>query len=284
MNGFLIVDKPAGMTSHDAVSLCRRRLGIGRIGHAGTLDPDATGVLVLGIGRGTRLLQFLSGDDKEYVAQAVFGIETTSQDASGEVVAERDASRLDEETLEKALRDLTGEIDQVPPMMSAVRVGGERLYKKALRGEEVGREPRRITVTTFACESFRPGPKPTARLRIVCSKGTYVRTLVHDVGRALGVGAHVSKLRRIRSGAFGVGEAVVLDDVAADKVRPMEFGVASFPARDADESEVRDILHGKRIAAGGIDGVYALHGPSGLVAMMRDVGGEARSVCVVAEQ
>lgn len=282
MNGFLVVDKPPGKTSHDVVAMCRKRLGVGRIGHAGTLDPDATGVLVLGIGRATRLLQFLAGDDKEYVALAAFGVETSTQDASGDVVAEADASALTRGVLDALLPRFTGEIEQTPPMVSAVKVGGERLYRKALRGEDVERQPRRIAVHSLVCESFEPGPRARARLRVSCSKGTFVRTLVHDLGRAAGIGAHVAELRRTASGAFRLADAIGVEEVSVASVRAMEEAVASYPSIRVDEAGARALVQGKTLPAAGIDGPYAVLGPAGLVAMAQDRDAVARSLCVVA--
>jgi len=283
VNGFLIVDKPPGMTSHDAVARVRRALGVKRIGHAGTLDPDATGVLVMGVGRGTRLLQFLSASDKEYVADAVFGVETTTQDASGEVVASADASSLTRDGVESALAAFHGEIDQVPPMVSAVKVGGERLYKRAARGEEVERRPRRVTIYAIVLEEFSQGERARARLRVRCSKGTYIRTLAHDLGRTLGVGAHVAMLRRNASGAFTEREAVALDAVDAGAVRPLHEAVSAYATHVVDAETARAIAQGKNVPAAGIEGVYAILGPAGLVAMSEDRGAFSRPLCVVAE-
>jgi tRNA pseudouridine55 synthase len=283
VNGILIVDKPAGMTSHDAVARVRKALKVKRVGHAGTLDPDATGILVMGIGRGTRLMQFLSGHDKEYVSDVVLGVETTTQDAGGQVVATADASGLTREMLDRTLGTFHGAIDQIPPMVSAVKVGGERLYKIARRGEEVERPPRRVVVTAVVCEEFQPGERARARLRVRCSKGTYVRTLAHDIGRALGTGAHVSTLRRTASGPFTEADAVPLQEVNPDSVRSMEFAVRDFPRHDVDADGARAVAQGKSIPAAGLEGPYAVVGPAGLVAMSQDREGASRPLCVVAE-
>lgn len=282
MNGILIVDKPPGMTSHDAVAICRRQLGVKRIGHAGTLDPDATGVLVLGIGRATRLLQFLAGDDKEYHTEAVLGIETTTYDASGDISAETDASGIDETALVEALAELRGPIKQQPPMVSAVKVGGERLYKKARRGEEVEREPRDVVIHELELEGFEPGARARVGLRIRCSKGTYVRSLVHDLGRKLGVGAHIATLRRTASGPFRVDDAVTIDKVEPKVVQPMEAAVAHYPLHMVDATATRSLIHGKPVPRAGIDGIYAIAGPAGLVAMAEDRGEAIKTLCVVA--
>jgi len=276
-----VVDKPAGMTSHDVVSAVRRALVERRIGHAGTLDPDATGVLVLGVGRGTRLMRFIEVYDKEYVAEVSFGLETTTQDASGEVVAESDASAMTRTDVERVAETMVGDITQVPPMVSAVKVGGERLYRKARRGEEVDRKARPVTVHSLTVEGFDAGARARARLRVRCSRGTYVRTLAHDLGRALGVGGHVAALRRVRVGPFGDDRAVALDAVSPEALRPMLDAVATYPRRTVDAAEATALAQGKPLAPFGVAGPYAVTGPGGLVAMAEDRGGEGRPICVV---
>jgi tRNA pseudouridine55 synthase len=283
MNGLLVIDKPAGMTSHDVVAACRRVLGERRVGHAGTLDPPATGVLVVGVGRATRLLRFVEDTQKEYRTDAIFGVTTTTLDADGDVMAEADASALTEERVRAALPAFVGEIDQVPPMVSAIKVGGEALYRKAWRGEDVARAPRRVRVDLLEMESFTPGPRARATLHIQCSRGTYVRSLVADIGESVATGAHVATLRRVRVGPFGEDAAVPLTGVSADALRPMDEAVAGYPRRSVDEEGVRALVHGKPLAAGGIDGVYAVYGPDGLLAMAEDRGEEARSLCVLTQ-
>ena len=276
-----MVDKPAGMTSHDAVSVVRKRLGEKRVGHAGTLDPDATGVLVLGLGRATRLMRFIEVHEKEYVAGVTFGEETTTQDASGEIVATADASQLTREDVERAATLFVGEIEQVPPMVSAVKVGGERLYKKARRGEDVERAPRRVQIDEISVEDFEPGSRARSRLRVRCSRGTYIRTLAHDLGRALEVGGHVATLRRIRVGTFGESTAVALDGISPDEVLPITQAVSAYPSRTVGEDAARAIVHGKSLPAFHIAGPYAVIGPAGLVSMSEDRGDESRPICVV---
>lgn len=278
-----MVDKPAGMTSHDVVAIVRRRLGERRVGHAGTLDPDATGVLVLGVGRATRLLRFVEGAEKEYEADVIVGVETTSQDASGEVVAEGDASAVGRGDVEAAAAKLTGEIEQIPPMVSAVKVGGERLYRKARRGEVVERTARRVTVHEMTLEGFEPGTRARARFRVRCSPGTYVRTLAHDLGRALGVGAHVSRLRRTRVGPFETSGAISLEDLTAESLRPMLDALSAYPHRAVDADEARSFAQGKSLPAFGEPGEYAVVGPVGLVGVAEDRGDVARPIVVVAE-
>jgi tRNA pseudouridine55 synthase len=281
VNGFLVVDKPPGMTSHDVVARARRALGERRVGHAGTLDPPATGVLLLGVGRGTRLLRFCEAYDKEYVAEVAFGVTTSTQDAEGEVLEERDATGIGVDAVKKALEGFRGEIEQVPPMVSAIKVGGEPLYRKARRGEEIERAPRRVVVHDLTLESFVPGERARATLRVRCSKGTYVRTLAADLGEALGAGAHVATLRRTRIGPFDVDGAISLDAVGPETIRPMADAVAGYPRHAVDADGARALVQGKPLPAAGIDGPYAIFGPDGLVAMAEDQEREARSLCVL---
>jgi tRNA pseudouridine55 synthase len=283
VDGLLVIDKPAGMTSHDVVAACRRVLGERRVGHAGTLDPAATGVLVVGVGRATRLLRFVEDSEKEYRTDAAFGVTTTTLDAEGEVTAETDAGALTEERVRSALPAFVGDIDQIPPMVSAIKVGGEPLYRKARRGEEIERPPRRVRIEQLELEGFTPGARARATLRIRCSRGTYVRSLVADLGEAVGIGAHVATLRRLRVGPFSEETAIPLSEISADALRPMDEAVAGYPRRSVDEEGARALIHGKPLAAGGILGVYAVYGPNGLLAMAEDRGEEARSLCVLTQ-
>lgn len=276
-----MIDKPAGMTSHDAVAVVRKRLSEKRVGHAGTLDPDATGVLVLGLGRATRLMRFVEVHEKEYVADVILGEETSTQDASGEILATVDASSVSREDVDRVAAGFVGEIDQVPPMVSAVKVGGERLYKKARRGEDVERAPRRVSIAELRVEEFIPGSRARVRLRVRCSRGTYIRTLAHDLGRSLGVGGHVATLRRTRVGGFDESGAAPIDDAVGEAVRPMIDAVSSYPSRTVGGDEARAIVHGKPLPAFGVDGPYAVVGPAGLVSMSEDRGDESRPICVV---
>ncbi|MFN2615374.1 MAG: tRNA pseudouridine(55) synthase TruB [Actinomycetota bacterium] len=278
MNGFLVVDKPGGITSHDVIDRCRRLLGVRRIGHAGTLDPMATGVLVVGVGRATRLLRFVESEEKGYVAELTFGTETDTLDATGTVVAEHDASGLTRASVEQTMESFVGDVEQVPPMASAVKVGGERLYKKARRGEEVERAPRTVTIPTLELLRFE---NPVAEVRVVCSKGTYVRALAADIGSALGTGAHLSALRRTRVGALDLSHAVALDDVSAETLRPMEEAVARYPRLTVGDDAARALVQGKSLPPAGIAGPIAVFGPGGLVAMAEDRGEELRSLCVL---
>lgn len=214
LTGFLLVDKPAGITSHDAVSRCRRLLGERRVGHAGTLDPDATGLLLIGVGRATRLLRFFSSLAKSYAGEVVLGTATSTLDAAGEVVARADMSAVPLEQVKAAAAALAGDSYQVPPMVSAVRVGGKRLYELAREGREVERKARPVTVHRI---EIAPGSEPESyALDVTCSAGTYVRVLASDIGERLGGPAHLRGLRRYRIGSLGLEEAVALDEVGRE--------------------------------------------------------------------
>lgn len=232
-NGILVVDKPAGMTSHDVVARVRKIFQTKKVGHAGTLDPDATGLLVLGLGHATRLLSFAQEGPKRYLATATFGTTTTTQDASGEVIETKPVD-LDRDQVEDAARMFVGAVEQIPPMVSAVKVGGERLYKKARRGEEVERKPRAVTIYDLRVTSFSEDPAE-ASFDVTCSPGTYIRTLVHDIGRQLGCGAHLQTLRRIEASGFSEGDARSLDELSEGDLRPSIEIVRSLPKIDIDE-------------------------------------------------
>ncbi|HEX2196397.1 MAG TPA: tRNA pseudouridine(55) synthase TruB [Actinomycetota bacterium] len=246
-DGVLVVDKPPGVTSHDVVDAVRRKLGTRKVGHGGTLDPDATGILLVGAGRATRFLSYAQAAPKRYVAGARFGAETTTQDASGEVVATSDPDFTEAE-LQAALAALTGDIEQVPPMVSAVKVGGERLYAKARRGEEVERAARRVTVYELELLKYDGGAHQ-ATLEVLCSGGTYVRTLIHDLGRALGCGAHMTALRRTAAAGFTELDALPLDAVDASALRPLGDAVRELPRLDVDAEAARAVAHGRPLDA-----------------------------------
>jgi tRNA pseudouridine55 synthase len=238
-DGVVVVDKPAGMTSHDVVDRVRKIFSEKRVGHAGTLDPDATGVLVLGLGRATRLLSYAQSAPKAYRAVAVLGTTTTTLDAGGDIVDRRPVD-VDPKTLESVVAGFVGDIEQLPPMVSAVKVGGERLYKKARRGEDVERQPRSVTIYELEIVSFEP---PDVTLLVECSSGTYVRTLVADIGERLGCGAHLGSLRRTTAGGFDEGDAVVLDTLGSEHLLPVPAAVqvlARFDLNDEQAAFVRD--------------------------------------------
>ncbi|MCF8564798.1 tRNA pseudouridine(55) synthase TruB [Alicyclobacillus tolerans] len=211
LHGVLVLDKPAGMTSHDVVNRVRRKLGVRKVGHAGTLDPDATGVLVLCVGDATRLLEFAGADDKEYIGQAVFGRQTDTDDASGRTLLQQDASLLRESEVVQAADAFLGVIEQRPPVYSAVHVQGKRAHELARAGQSVELPVRTIHIYSFEVLSFQPGPEAVSEFRTACSKGTYIRSLCRDWGDMCGVPAHMGRLRRVRSGHFGLDEAVTLE-------------------------------------------------------------------------
>jgi tRNA pseudouridine55 synthase len=243
MNGVVVVDKPRGVTSFDVVAATRRALGVRRVGHAGTLDPLATGVLPVCVGDATKLVPFLMGGDKEYEAEARLGITTDTLDAEGQVTSERDPAGIDRADVEAALQAFRGAILQRPPMHSALRVNGQRLYDLARQGIEVERVERPIMVHSLTLTAFA---NPTLSLHIRCGKGTYVRSLVADLGAALGVGAHMTALRRTRVGAFTLATAVTPDALGPTTMllSPAE-ALADHAALQLEAAQVRDVRDGK---------------------------------------
>ena len=269
-DGLLLVDKPAGITSHDAVQLVRRALRTRKVGHAGTLDPMATGLLLVGVGRATRLLRFLGDFDKEYEGTARLGIETDTLDADGTVLRTSPVD-VSEREVRGAMSAFVGEIEQRPPAFSAVKVGGQRLHRAARKGETIEAEPRRVRVDAFDLLRFQP---PDFEFRIVCSSGTYVRSLVADVGTKLGSGAHLTRLVRTRIGPFQVRDATPPD--APGEPLPLERAVAHLPRLEVEEEEARAAGHGRCLAPSGNDGPYALFGPdSQLIGVFRDTGAKS---------
>lgn len=225
-DGVTILDKEAGWTSHDVVAKARGILHNKKIGHSGTLDPDATGVLVLGVGKATKLLRFLTALPKTYVGEIVLGTETTTLDSSGEVTKTHDMSHITADQVKKAAESLTGEILQIPPMVSAVKIDGQRLYQLARKGLEIERPARPVTVYRFVVKSIK-GQPGVYRAEVDCSSGTYVRTLAADLGEALGGGAHLRNLRRTAIGSFNVADATSLDDI---EVLPIREALRDYPA------------------------------------------------------
>jgi tRNA pseudouridine55 synthase len=235
-NGLAVVDKEAGWTSHDVVARCRRIFGQRKVGHAGTLDPDATGVLLVGLGRATRLLRFLTALSKTYVTDIVLGTATSTLDASGEVTGTYDMSRVTDADVRRVAAQLTGDIEQTPPMVSSVKVGGRRLHELARQGIEVERQPRTVTVRRFDVQPA-PGRPGVYRATVECSSGTYIRVLAQDLGLALGGGAHVDRLRRTRIGSFDEVEARVLD-----RLGPGDVLTPAQAMRDLDSVTVDDAV------------------------------------------
>lgn len=252
-NGLVVVDKPAGWTSHDVVAKSRGLLGTRKVGHAGTLDPDATGVLLLGVGRATKLMKFQTELPKAYVGEVVFGTETTTLDASGEVTATHDMTGLTLDQVAEAARAFVGPIEQVPPMVSAVKIGGQRLHQLARQGIEVERPARTVTIYSLTVLAGPDGPdarhsgdRPlVVTMAVECSSGTYIRTLAADIGTSLGGGAHLRNLRRTGVGPFTVADAVPLEQVSPDVVRPMADAVRHLAALTVDGPVTDAIAMGK---------------------------------------
>lgn len=255
-SGILLVDKPGGMTSHDVVARTRKLAATRRVGHAGTLDPMATGLLILGVNGATRLLTFLVGLDKEYLATIRLGGSTPTDDADSPVDEVADPARIaavtDQHILE-AIRALTGAISQVPSTVSAIKVDGQRAYARVRAGEAVELKPREVTVSAFEVLEIRHGDVLDVDVRVECSTGTYVRALARDLGRALGVGGYLTALRRTRVGPFHVSEATALDDldVAAGLQAPADIARTLFPIIELSPQHALDLSHGKRVDLAG---------------------------------
>jgi tRNA pseudouridine55 synthase len=288
-DGLVIVDKPAGLTSHDVVARLRRLAHTRRVGHAGTLDPMATGVLVLGIDKATRLLHHLVLTDKAYTATIRLGQATVTDDADGAVQSSASAAGIDEAAVRAALLPLTGEILQAPSSVSAIKVDGQRAYKRVRDGEAVELPARPVTVTRFEGVSFsRPGADLLdVDVEVECSSGTYVRALARDLGRALGTGGHLTALRRTRVGPFTIDQAQTLDALAelADPVTlPLADAVrAAMPVRQVDDEEARALSYGKSLELSGIAGTHGAIAPDGTVAaVLVEDGGRAKPVLVFA--
>lgn len=290
--GILLVDKPGGITSHDVVSRARRALGTRKIGHAGTLDPMATGLLVLGVEGATRLLTYIVGADKTYEATILLGVATDSDDADGVETAKADAAAVaavTDEAIAAGIADLTGDIQQVPSTVSAIKVAGRRAYDLARAGEEVELTARSVTVSRFEVRETRRG-EGTIELAVVvdCTSGTYIRALARDLGRAVGIGGHLTALRRTRIGAFDVAAAASVDDIAEDAlVAPATAAAVVMSVLAVGDDEARDLRHGKRIDGGGrlTGAVAAAIDPEGrLIGVVEKRGTQVKSVMNMPEE
>jgi tRNA pseudouridine55 synthase len=292
-SGLVIVDKPQGLTSHDVVARIRRLAGTRRVGHAGTLDPMATGVLVIGVEKATRLLGHLALSEKEYSATIRLGQATDTDDAEGQVIAETSAAGVSEASLEAAVSGLTGEIEQVPPGYSAIKVAGKRAYRLAREGVVPELAARNVTVTDFTVLAVRrDGDLVDVDVTVTCSSGTYIRALARDVGRALGVGGHLTALRRTRVGPYEIETAATLDQLSASfTVKPLaEAARVAFRPVDLTEDQARAVAHGVRVAIEDLDwpggtletaGPVAAFAPDGsLIALLTDQDGQARPLAV----
>ncbi|MBM3674574.1 MAG: tRNA pseudouridine(55) synthase TruB [Actinobacteria bacterium] len=288
LDGLFVVDKPAGWTSHDVVAKLRGVLRQKRVGHAGTLDPVATGVLLVGFGRVTRLLRFLQETTKEYRGVVAFGVATDSLDAAGAVL-ERRPMPVTRAEVEAATRRFLGPLQQVPPMVSALKVGGRRLHELARAGKEVEREPRTVHVARFEVEKFEEGPYPRATVHVECSSGTYVRSLAADLGTALGGPAHLAELRRLRVGPFTLADAHPLAEIEVDpfpKVLSPAAAMRGLARLGVDADTARAVAHGavfpeSALAVAGV-GPFALLDASGsLLAVYERRGAALRPAVVI---
>ncbi|MFI5485254.1 tRNA pseudouridine(55) synthase TruB [Micromonospora echinaurantiaca] len=288
-DGLIVVDKPGGMTSHDVVARIRRLARTRRVGHGGTLDPMATGVLVIGVGRATRLLTYVIGAGKGYTGTIRLGQATVTDDAEGDVIATTPAGRVTDDAIRTALTALTGEIDQVPSAVSAIKIDGQRAYKRVREGESVELPARRVTISRLDVLAIRRADDVVdVDVAVDCSSGTYIRAIARDAGLALGVGGHLTALRRTAVGGFTLAEAATLDELEqrAPEVVNLPLAAAAdrfFPRRDASADEAKVLSHGGPLDPAGIAGPYAVFDPAGaLIAIVSERDGRARAEIVLA--
>jgi len=277
-HGIAVVDKPSGVTSHDVVAMLRRRFDERQVGHGGTLDPSATGVLVVAVGKATKLLRFVEKTRKAYIGEIVFGVETDSLDADGEVTATHEMGDIDLADAQAQVDEhLVGDIEQIPPMVSAIKIDGKRLHELARDGIEVERPPRPVTVHSF---TLMPTDEPNVLVAAVeCTAGTYIRTLAADLGHLLGGGAHLRKLRRTSVGRFTIGEAAAPDDCV---LLPVEDAVRTLERIDLTAGQTDLVSNGRVMPAWAGDGPWALFRPDGtLAAVYERSGDDARSMVIV---
>ncbi len=283
-DGLVVVDKPAGLTSHDVVARIRKLAGTRKVGHAGTLDPMATGVLVVGVNRATRLLGHLTLTEKSYDATIRLGATTVTDDAEGDVLTTTPADDVTQEAIERGVVLLTGDIEQVPSAVSAIKVDGQRAYKRVRAGEEVDLAARPVTVRELVVlDTRRAHGVVDVDVRVVCSSGTYVRALARDLGAGLGVGGHLTMLRRTRVGPYGLDVAHTLESLSEDFVLlPItDAARAAFVAREVDDEAAVVISHGGPLPATGSPGPVAVFGPNGdLLALVEDRGEVTRALAV----
>lgn len=290
--GLIVVDKPQGITSHGVVARMRRICGTRKVGHGGTLDPMATGVLILAVGKATKLLTYVSGLDKSYAATIRLGQSTVTDDAEGEATGNADASAVADEAIRAGLAAMTGEIDQVPSAVSAVKIDGQRAYKLVRDGETVELKARRVTIAAIEIEAIRrEGPFVDVDVDVSCSSGTYIRAIARDLGIALGVGGHLTALRRTRIGGFSLDAAATLEVLAdrseaSEPLGALSMGEAAarlMPVRTATEAEAKALSYGKPLDAAGIAGRYAVLSEDGdLLAVMIEKGDQAKPETVFA--
>ncbi len=286
-HGFLIVDKAAGMTSHDVVAVARKALGTRKVGHAGTLDPMATGVLVLGFGNGTRLLQYITDGDKSYRATIVLGTSTVTDDSEGEVISTADASQVADTEIKPVLASMIGTIAQRPSSVSAVKVGGERAYDRVRAGETFELAAREVTITQLDIQAIRHLEKNTeVDIEVTCSAGTFIRAIARDLGIALSVGGHLSALRRTRVAGFTENQAISFEDLKNQNFAPLDLADvarATFTPRELTLEEVQELSFGRPLKESGNAMINAAMSPDNrLIALLKDEGDKAKPIAVFA--
>ena len=286
-DGFLVVDKATGMTSHDVVAVARKALGTRKVGHAGTLDPMATGVLVLGFGNGTRLLQYITDGDKSYTATIVLGAATITDDHEGEVVSEVDASQITDEQIKTGLTKMIGEIQQRPSSVSAVKVDGERAYDRVRAGEVFELAARTITISNLDILEIRHlGVRIEIDIDVTCSAGTFIRAIARDLGSELQVGGHLSALRRTRVAGFPISQAISFEDLKAQSFSPLELADvarATFQVRELGLDEVQELSFGRSLLRNSTDAIFAALSPDNrLIALLKNESDKAKPIAVFA--
>jgi len=286
-DGFLVVDKAPGMTSHDVVAVARKALGTRKVGHAGTLDPMATGVLVLGFGNGTRLLQYITDGDKSYTATIVLGVATVTDDREGEVISEVDASQITDAQIKSGLAKMIGEIAQRPSSVSAVKVGGERAYDRVRAGEVFELAARTITISALDILEIRHlGARIEIDIDVTCSAGTFIRAIARDLGSDLQVGGHLSALRRTRVAGFPISQAISFEDLKAQSFTPLELADvarATFEVRELALDEVQELSFGRPLSVNATEAIYAALSPDDrLIALLKNESGKAKPIAVFA--
>ena len=286
-DGFLVVDKAPGMTSHDVVAVARKALGTRKVGHAGTLDPMATGVLVLGFGNGTRLLQYITDGDKSYTATIVLGASTITDDREGEVISEVSAAHISDEEIKSGLAKMVGEIQQRPSSVSAVKVDGERAYDRVRAGEVFELAARTITISSLiVLEIRRPGSRIEIDIDVTCSAGTFIRAIARDLGSDLQVGGHLSVLRRTRVAGFPISQAISFDDLKTQAFTPLalsDVARATFQVRELALDEVSELSFGRPLESNPSDEIFAALSPDDrLIALLKNESGKAKPIAVFA--
>ena len=286
-HGFLVVDKQPGMTSHDVVSVARRSLGTRKVGHAGTLDPMATGILVLGFNNGTRLLQYITDGDKDYLATIVLGSATVTDDSQGQVINTTDASHISDQQIEDEIAKMRGTILQRPSSVSAVKIDGERAYNRVRSGEDVVLPAREVTISSLEILQIRRmGSAIEVDIHVTCSAGTFIRAIARDCGAALGVGGHLNSLRRTRIAGFGLERAVTLDQLKSKDFETLDIADVSrstFAVREIALDEKIELSFGRALAANPDNNIYAgIDSSNQLIALLQNVDGKAKPIAVFA--